>query len=164
MDDNYSRNFPIREDMRFQRATWTAQRLGWALIAMVPVLGLSGVFANGILSDRTLEAPQLQLAYERFQRVTVLTRMVARLDQTSGDEAHLRLSRSFQENYEIDSIVPRPSQSTASPEWLDLTFERPETGGITVVIWARPQSFGLFELTAGAARNRPAAFSVLVYP
>jgi hypothetical protein len=164
MDDHYSRHFPVREDMTFQRCTWVAQRFGWACIAMIPVLGLSGVFANGILSDQVLERPSLRLEYERFQRVTVLTRIVAHLSPAAGDEAHLRLNKAFQANYEIDSMVPRPSQTAATADGLDLTFERSESAPVTVVIWARPQSFGLVKLTAEGERGRVLDFSVLVYP
>jgi hypothetical protein len=166
MHERDSRNFPIRENMRFQRATWIVERLGWACIAMIPVLGLSGIFANGILSHQRLQPPghPLSVEYERFQRVTALTKFTARLTDPDGEEAHLRLSNAFQENYEIDSIQPRPSRSTGSPGDLDLFFERPESGEVEIVIWARPREFGLFDLTAASDRGEPLKFSVIVYP
>ena len=164
MHEHDSRHFPIREHMAFQQATWIVQRLAWVMVAMVPILALSGIFSNGILSDQTLQQPPLTIEYERFQRVTALTRFLARVSEGSGEETQLRLSTTFQQNYEIDGIVPRPSRSTASAAGLDLMFERPETGPLTVVIWARPQTFGIVELAAAADRRDAVPFSVVIYP
>jgi hypothetical protein len=168
MDEQDSRNFPIREHMRFQHATWVLQRIGWVLVAMVPVLGLAGVFANGILSDQVLQQPDnpLTLEFERFQRVTSLTKFTARFDGTSGEEARLRLSDAFQENYELESIQPRPARSAASSNGLELVFERPESDSteMKIVIWARPREFGLFDLSAAIEHGAPLNFSVVVYP
>jgi hypothetical protein len=111
-----------------------------------------------------LQAPPLTVEYERFQRVTALTRFSAQISEGGGEEAQLRLSNAFQENYEIEGIVPRPSRSTASALGLDMTFERPDTGPLTVVIWARPQAFGIVELAAAADRRDALQFSVLIYP
>jgi hypothetical protein len=124
MDEQTSRHFPIREDMASQRSIWIIQRLGWVLTAIIPVLAVSGIFSNGVFSEQMLERPPLTISYERFQRMTALTRFSAQVTGAGGEEIQLRLSPSFQENYEIGSVEPRPSRSTASTAGLDLTFER----------------------------------------
>ena len=164
MHEQTSRHFPIREDMASQRGIWIIQRLGWILTAIIPVLAVSGIFSNGILSNQVLEQPPLTITYERFQRMTAMTRFSAQIAEAGGEEIQLGLSPSFQDTYKIDNIVPPPSRSTASAAGLDLIFERPASGPLAVVIWARPQTFGTATLAMAAGRREATPFSVIIYP
>ncbi|MDQ6718742.1 MAG: hypothetical protein M3Z17_10420 [Gemmatimonadota bacterium] len=41
----------IAEDMNFQRRTWMVQRVGWAIMILVCIAALFGVFGKGPLSN-----------------------------------------------------------------------------------------------------------------
>jgi hypothetical protein len=164
MHEQDSRNYPVHEDMRLQRAFWTWARAMWGAIALIVLIALSGVFANGPLSKTTVTDSGLALTYERFQRVTAVSRLTAAISASNAEEACLTLSPPFAENFEITDIQPRPQRSSAGPHGLELGFVPPQAGELSVVIWARPYAFGVFDLTAAAAPEGRVAFSVLVYP
>lgn len=181
MQDHPSRHFrPVHENIRLQNAYWIGQRVGWGLLALVVVLALLGVFSRGILSDAEARRNGLPLVveYERFQRVTALTRFrlniddalkvlaqqdPARQDETRQDEVRLRLGPSFQNTYEVEAILPRSARSVAGSEGLDLFFEPPESGAATIVLSVRPRDFGLVPLEFGIAGGT-LQFQVFIYP
>jgi hypothetical protein len=166
MAENNTRIYPIPEDMRFQNVFWAVERVFWALLAVVPLIALTGIFAHGALSDKTAAAPNssLSLEYERFQRQSVVTRFVVRIPASRSDEIWLRLSPSFQRTYEIQSMQPEPARSTAGTEGLDLFFHAPKTGELVALIWGTPRQFGMVKLQAEADSGGPIDFPVLIYP
>ena len=99
MREQDSRNYPVREDMRLQAAFWAWERATWAVIIAILLIALTGLFAHGPLSQKTMADGALSLTYERFQRVTALTRLSARISVPHGDEASLTLSPSFSDRF-----------------------------------------------------------------
>jgi hypothetical protein len=57
MTDDHVRTYPVREDMRFQTVTWTVERVAWALLALVPLAALAGLFSHGPLSNKPPRLP-----------------------------------------------------------------------------------------------------------
>ena len=163
MDEKQSRTHPFREHMRFQKVTWIVERIGWSVLAIVPLLGLAGLFGSGPLRARTVGNPSLSVKYERFERVTRMARFVVSTPTAPGGERHLRLNAAFQRHYRVDDIQPRPLRSSASPDGIDLDFSaRDET--LIVVIWATPQDFGAMSLQASGGDGAALPFPAFVYP
>ncbi len=166
MREQDSRSHPVREDMGFQYAFWAWERAMWVVMVLVIMLALSGVLARGALSQKTVTEPgqRLSLTYERFQRITAVSRYIAKISAPNVGEASLRLGPSFHDNFQIADIEPRPIRSSAGPRGLELVFLPPAAGELAVVIWAAPRSFGVFDLTAASGPEANVAFSILVYP
>jgi hypothetical protein len=164
MRERDSHDYPVAENMRLQNAFWRWERATWVVLAIILVIALTGLLAHGPLSKRTVADAGLSLTYERFQRITAVARLSARISVSSGDEASLTLSPAFAENFQISDIEPRPLRSTAGPEGLELVFQAPAAGKLSLVIWAHPRSFGFFDLSAAAGSQGRVAFSILVYP
>src|SRR5262249_60352708 len=101
MREQDSRNYPVREDMRLQAAFSAWERATWAIIAAIVLIALTGLFAHGPLSQRTAADGALSLTYERFQRVTALARLSARISVPYGHEASLTLSPPFPARFQI---------------------------------------------------------------
>jgi hypothetical protein len=165
MREQDSRSYPVREDMRLQCAFWAWERVMWAVMAIIVLLALAGLFARGALSHKTVSDPgqRLSLTYERFQRATAVSRYVAKISGPNVGEASLHLGPSFHDQFQIADIEPRPVRSSAGPRGLELVFSPPAAGELEVVIWAHPRSFGMFDFTA-AAGEASVALSILVYP
>ena len=165
MTDDHVRTYPVREDMRFQTVTWTVERVAWALLALVPLAAMAGLFSHGPLSNKTAEAANsaLSVEYERFQRMTVQARFVVRISSIGTEEVRLRLSPPFQRIYDIQSMQPEPVRSSAGGDGLDLYF-RPVKGELTAVIWATPREFGNFKLRGESDVSEAVNIPVLVYP
>jgi hypothetical protein len=164
MREQDSRDYPVLENMRLQNAFWAWERTTWVVLAIIVLIALTGLLAHGPLSERTAADAGLSLTYQRFQRVTALARLTARISVPSGDEASLTLSPVFADNFQISDIEPRPLRSTAGPGGLEFVFHAPAAGELSLVIWAHPRSFGFFDLFAAAGPGDRVAFSILVYP
>jgi hypothetical protein len=164
MREQDSRDYPVLENMRLQNAFWAWERTTWVVLAIIVLIALTGLLAHGPLSERTAADAGLSLTYQRFQRVTALARLTARISVPSGDEASLTLSPAFADNFQISDIEPRPLRSTAGPGGLEFVFHAPAAGELSLVIWAHPRSFGFFDLFAAAGPGGRVAFSILVYP
>jgi hypothetical protein len=69
-ETQYSGDLVIEQDLRFQRRTWVAQRVGWGVIACVLVAALLGLLGSGPFASRTLDSTQggFRLEYELFLR------------------------------------------------------------------------------------------------
>ena len=152
--------------MRFQYATWIAERVAWILLALVPVVALTGIFAHGALSERTTGAADapLSMTYERFQRQSSLSHFVARISPSGRQEAKLRLSPSFQRAFEIESIQPQPLHSSAGTNGLEFVFAAPPTGDLVATIWARPREFGSLRLAADSDGRGAIELPIFIYP
>ena len=71
---------------------WALQRIGWAVMALVVLVGLVGLFGTGPLSRATAgeeEAPLFVEEYERFARFMLPTTLRVRLDPMGQGEARL---------------------------------------------------------------------------
>jgi hypothetical protein len=164
MDEFASREYPIREDMRFQDRFWRWERAAWFILILLALVGLSGTLGVGPLSWKKASAGPLTVEYERFQRVTRLAKFSFNIADHSASEVRLHLNADFQKNYEISSIQPRPSHSTAGADGIDLTFASEPGREARIVIWAHSRHYGMSHLTASADGGEPATFWVLVYP
>jgi hypothetical protein len=166
MREETSRSQPVPEDMGFQYAFWRAERVAWVVLALVPLVALTGIFAHGHLSESTAGAPDspLTMQYERFQRETALAKFVARASPANAGEVRLRLSPSFQRVFEIESLQPQPARSVAGANGLEFFFHSPGADQFTAVIWTRPREFGLVPVEAEGDHGGAVKFSILVYP
>jgi hypothetical protein len=166
MREEQSRTHPVPEDMPFQYAFWTAERVAWIILALVPLVALSGIFAHGVVSETTAGAAgsPLTMQYERFQRETALSKFVAHVSPANSGEVRLRLGPSFQRVFEIESIQPQPARSIANASGLEFFFHPPTADEFTAVIWTRPREFGVIPVEAEGGSGGALKFSILVYP
>jgi len=164
MREQDSRSGPVHEDMPLQYAFWTVERTLWVALAVILLLALTGLLAHGPLSKRTVSDAGLSLTYERFQRVSATSRLTATISAPDANEIALTLGSSFSEQFEISDIEPQPQRSSAGSHGLELSFLPPASGALSVVIWARPHTFGVFDLSADAEPHARVRFSIVVYP
>jgi hypothetical protein len=166
LDERQDRQHPVPEDMRFQHRTWIVERVSWLALGLLVCVALAGLFGQGPLSRATASTGEQGIAvdYERFQRITRIARFEIRMAPFDSQDATLRLSRQFQESYEVSSIQPWPLRSTAGPETLELAFARPASGDLLVTIWAHPRRYGLMRVQASGDRGGPVQLPIIVYP
>jgi hypothetical protein len=161
MRELQSRNYPIREDMHFQRRTWLIERIGWTLLGLIILAALAGLFGYGPASHATLQSGDLRASYERFQRVTKLAKYTFHLGG-SDVERELVLGPAFQAGYEISDIQPHPLDSSGGPDGLTLRFGT-ASGDLTVVIWAHPRRTGSVTIPISSGNEGETLWS-FVYP
>ena len=116
----------IKQDLRFQRRMWALQRIGWAVMALIVLVGLVGVFGAGPLSSATAgkeEAPLFVEEYERFARFMLPTTLRVRLDPMGQGEAHLWLDRGYLESVRPQTVTPEPDSVEAGPDGFTYVFK-----------------------------------------
>lgn len=99
----------IHEDQKFQERAWLVQRIGWALMFLVLLAALAGIFGGGYLSRVTAESENLKIEYDRFPRRLGTTMLKAQVTKADSDGfARLWLDLSYMERFEIQEITPEP--------------------------------------------------------
>ena len=164
MDEFTSRQTPVRENMRFQRRSWIAERVGWAVLVLIALIGLSGAFGIGPLSWQTASGGSLTVDYERFQRITRLSRFAFEVKTQTQPELRLHLNEAFQQNFEISKIQPEPTRTAARSDGMHLFFANGGEAAARIIIWAHSRRYGMSDIVARVGDEAPASFWVFVYP
>lgn len=164
MDEFASREFPVHENMRFQKRSWIVERAGWGLLILIVLVGLTGALGIGPLSWQTASGGSLTVEYERFQRITRLARFTFDAKGQTGPELRLHLSEAFQKNFEVSDIQPQPARSTAGPDGIDLSFATNGASDERVVIWAHSRHYGRSDIAVRLGGEAPLSLWVFVYP
>jgi hypothetical protein len=166
MDEFADRAYPIREDMRFQRRSWQAERIGWITMALLLVAALAGTFFHGPASHTTTKSADNSLAieYERFAHKTAVTHFIIRVGPPVGDQVLVRLGPAFTSTHDVDSIAPRPLRSSSGSYGLEQVFARSAAGDLTIHIAARPKRFGLMSLHVEVEGRGAVNIAQIIYP
>jgi hypothetical protein len=158
----------INQDLRFQRRMWALQRIGWAVMALVVLVGLVGLFGTGPLSSATAgeeEAPLFVEEYERFARFMLPTTLRVRLDPMGQGEARLWLDREYLENFRPQTVTPEPDGVEARPDGFTYVFKVKDPDRPTVVTFdLQPETIGPHEGRLGLEGGERVEFQQFVYP
>lgn len=155
----------ITQDLEFQKRSWKAQRVGWAVIALLILGGLLGVFGRGFAARAVAGYPDspVSFEYERFtpsqSTTSLLLRLGAGVDRVS-------ISKAYLERVQIEAITPQPEAVEARGTHYTYIFRRTANANepITVVIHVRPQGFGLLSGEVGVEGVITHGFWQLIYP
>jgi hypothetical protein len=126
----------VREDRAWQERFWTAQRLGWivmALFIVVASLGLTGM--GGPLASAKAKLGGGTIEYPRITRWQADDQLEVRLDPTSAGNAELTLSPQFVQLFAISSIQPEPKEVRATTAGHRFTFETDQGEGERVIVF-----------------------------
>lgn len=114
----------VNEDRAWQEKFWTAQRVGWivmALFILAAVAGLTGM--GGPLASAKAELGGGTIDYPRITRWQADDQMQVRIAPPSPGEVQLTLSREFVQLFTISSIQPEPAQVQSTAAGHSFTFE-----------------------------------------
>ncbi|MCD2912328.1 hypothetical protein [Pseudomonas aeruginosa] len=154
-DDAFDqREYPIPERLESQRRAWRFERAGlWVLLGVI-LLALTGVFAGGPLSSRTLvsDSGRLTLAYERFER-----------SGAPGTEVGVRLGGGLLQAHSIQSLQPQPLRSHSWRGGLELEGRLDEDGRLSLFLTLLPNQLGEVASRLEFA-GESLAFDQFIYP
>lgn len=165
-DEWASRRHPVEEDMEFQRRSWRVQRFGWAVMVLLMILALAGLFSVGPLSTTTATSPDGRLAVEseRFLRNGAATE-VKLVVQTTGAETELRVGSSFLDSFAVNDVRPEPLRATSSTQQMSLVFASPPDRAPLVIFFkVRPDALGPIQTSFSTGDGASAVLDQLVYP
>jgi hypothetical protein len=116
----------VDQELDYQQREWKAQRVGWAVMLLIILATLLGLFGRGPLSRASIGGDPLKLEYERFTRHASPTQLTVHLAPgVAGKDgkARVRLRRDYMQGVRIEHITPEPESVEASEDALEYVFE-----------------------------------------
>jgi hypothetical protein len=151
----------IRHDPSFEGRTVAVQLVGWAVMALVVLAALLGLFGNGPLSSATVEGGALRVEYDRFLRHQAPQQLRLRLE-VEGGQVRVWLNAEYLEHIQIEHIEPRPERVEVGPDGQTFTFLVEESA--TVVLHFVPERVGRLTARIRLAGKEALTFHQFVYP
>jgi hypothetical protein len=159
----------VYQDLRFQEREWTVQRVGWALMLLVILLALLGLFGTGPISTGSAEADDGAIAagYERFVRHDGRTTLTLEVDgsQAQDGEIQVWVSRDYIDAMQVEQIAPSPSDTVAADDRLVYTFPIDDPSStLTVAFSLAPQDMLRLSGEAGIPDGPTISWNQFSYP
>jgi hypothetical protein len=166
---SHTGDLELDQDLDFEQRSWTVERVGWAILAVVLLAALVGLLGPGPLS-RTIVGEQggpLWLEYSRFGRfkapLTLRIHFAPNASQQEG--VRVWLSRSYVEGVQIEQVTPPPAQVEAGPEQLTFVFPVSELSRATAVTFSlKTAQIGRQRGCVGLANGPTLCFQQFIYP
>jgi hypothetical protein len=159
----------VNQDLNFQRRMWRIQRAGWAIMTILLLGGLFGLFGVGPLSEaRALAADgTLRVDYSRFARFETSTKVTVYIDPavTQQEEVRLWVKQDYLRPVQIERISPAPDREAVAEGGQVYVFKIEDPGQpaeIYLYLW--PRNVGIYQGGLGLEGTDPVQFRQLVYP
>lgn len=149
----------IEEHLKWQERGWMVQRFGWVLIFLIPVLGLLGLFGDGLLSDQKIVSGPLTTEYEKFARYE--KEMTFVMKSAEPHIASIALPQAYLKNFKIVRIIPEPEGNTSVNGQVVYRFN-PAANKI-VTLYASPKQTGSISGTL-TVNNHSIPLHHFIYP
>lgn len=164
-DDFAPRNYPITDQIAFQRKTWRFERVGFGVLLVLVLLALTGLFSGGPLSQHSSSGPgqRLTVEYERFLRNGASSRVVLVARTRPSARATLRIDQAFLRAHTVESLQPQPLFARSHEGGLELVGQADEQGHLSLYLTIRPDSLGLVSSSAWFEGER-VVFTQFIYP
>jgi hypothetical protein len=165
--ESESRDYPVKEDMPWQRREVRIQRAGQYILFAVVIAGACGLFSKGFISNGEAQSPDgtVQVRYERFGRVQSNMNMRIQVPAQTGDRFTVTIGNGALDTLEIQTLQPQPVEAVARANDLQLTFLTHNAhSGHTVWIGMQPQNMGAISMSVSVPNFQPARFSLWIYP
>lgn len=126
----------VEEDRPWQETLWSAQRVGWALMALLIFAALLGALGKGgPFASASARSPAAVIEYPRITRWQSNEQVTVRLPPSASGEVDVELSRAFVELFSVESIEPDPSEVQATGAGHRFTFNVENGGGDKLVVF-----------------------------
>jgi hypothetical protein len=103
---------PIDESIGLQNRARIIQQIGIIIIFIVMVMAGLGLFGQGILSNKKVEANGNIITYEKFGRYGGESKLAFDLAATNDTVAQLAIPAAYFEHFKIETIVPEPDKTS----------------------------------------------------
>jgi hypothetical protein len=167
--DRHVGSLHIEQDITFQRRSWTVQRVGWVIMALIVAATLAGLFGPGPLSRAAAGAlgDPVRVEYQRFLRFQAPTSFSVELTPTAAREGEFRvwLARDYAEAVRVQEVVPPPERVEAGADRLIYVFPAAPAGGPAgVTFHLQPERVGQLNGRLGLPDGPTLTFIQFVYP
>ena len=120
---------PIKDEISLHRIGWIIQRIGWCLMFAFLIAAVLGLFGEGLLSKKKLQAGNISLEYQRFGRYE--HGMNITIQSKQENISTVAIPQDYLKNFRLSTIVPEPARQVASAGNVNYQFEGAENRMIT---------------------------------
>ena len=161
-------NCPIKEDLRFQQATWIVERAGWIVMAIIVVAALGGLFGGSSTREDVQDASgRLRVSYQHFQRQFNPTALNLTVDARGRSFFELTVDKELFSTFEIRSVAPEPVETKAHKGGLLMRFAATPERGVSsaITIMGAPNRSGRVRGYIGlVGESDSASLCIFIYP
>lgn len=157
----------VREDRAWQENLWTAQRVAWAVMALVVAAALLGATGKGgPLANSTIETGGAVIDYPRITRWQSADQLTIRLPAHASGTVDVELSKAFVDTFTIESLEPEPSEVSATTAGHRFSFLVDGGAGEKSVVFNLKAGKAALALPieARVGSGEPAQFTMTVLP
>jgi hypothetical protein len=164
-----SSELELKQDLDFERRSWTIERIGWTVMGLVVLAALTGLFGAGPLSATTAgeKGGPLWLEYPRFGRLKAPLMLRVHLGPNTLQQGPVRLwlGRDYLESVQIEAVTPPPEEVEAGPERLTYVFPVSEPSRSTAVtFFLKADQIGRQGGCIGLVEGPTLCFRQFIYP
>jgi hypothetical protein len=150
----------LPDEIDLHRIGWIAQRIGWAILFLILIAAVFGLFGSGLLSEKKLSADGNSVTFERFGRFQSPMTLEVFVKENRG-LASISLPQSYLDHLELQQIQPQPSAAHINQQ--SVTFEFKTDQDISVRFYLIPETPG--KLVTGITVNQSLfSLSHFIYP
>jgi len=135
----------VDSDDTFTSREFTAESVGWFLLALVLVAAMLGALGSGPLSSSQAASTsgRMTLGYQRITHQDADDHVVIEVVSGTGTGAvTIQLGGEWLDGLDLRQITPRASEEGATPVGVDLTIPVRGAGPVRVVLSFRMRSLG----------------------
>lgn len=162
-----SREAFLEEDLEFQRRQWRVERVGWAVMVVIIVAALAGVFgAGGLVARATASAGSTEVQYARFARYAAPTAIEVKVAAAAnGRPIRLRVSDRYLSAMNVRAITPPPASTAIADREHVFVFERSVSpAAATIRFDLEPAAMGRHDGWIAIDEAAPVFFTHFIYP
>jgi hypothetical protein len=164
-----SGDLELAQDLEFERRSWTIERIGWVVMAIVGLAALAGLLGPGPFSNTIAGEPDrpLWLEYSRFGRFSAPLTLRVHLGPSAGQHrlARIWLRRAYLEGIQVERVTPHAAEVEAGPEQLTYVFPvRDPSREMAVTFSLKAQQIGRQHGCVGLGDGPPLCFRQFIYP
>lgn len=167
MEPVRSSSLQLDEHLRFQQLLFGARRTGMALLAIVVVAALAGLFGDGgPLARKQAGAGAATVDYPRYARyhAPALLEFEVATASVQGDSFELVLGGAYVSDFSVEQVTPQPREVSATDSGIHYTFAVAPGERQHVTLAGQPEAIGRLAGTATLAGEPPLRIDSFVHP
>lgn len=131
-------DLPIDEKIELHKKGWKVQKIGWAFIFLIMLLGLLGFYGEGIMSEKVLTAGEIHVEYDQLYRYEKEMKVLITAD--AGNIQTVTIPQQYIQQFKISSIVPQPQASHMEGD--EIIYQFSGSGNKVISVYMIPEVYG----------------------
>jgi hypothetical protein len=154
-----SNKLPIDDEISLHRKGWVIQRIGWILMFAFLIAAILGLFGEGPLSSKKIQAGNISVEYERFCRYE--HGMEIRLQSAGENISKVSIPQTYLKSFRLGTIVPEPEKQIATAGSIQYQFEGSQNNIVSFYLSPieRKTVEGMFQVN-----DHPVTIKQTIYP